>query len=170
LQFTGEALERSKQIQRAMKGAAFSAACMIATQNSPLDMLMYYDARPSTWNGMFDMQTYQPFKTYYAFLAWAELAELKKSVWTKTCEDVYVAATSDGAQAAVLLAHYNDEERAEKEICLRLDGCNAETAELYLLDDTHNLQLVHTQSLTTSKEICLTMKNQTVYLIKLKTA
>ena len=38
-----------------MKGAAFFSACMLAGQNNDdLDMMMYYDAREGTFNGLFE--------------------------------------------------------------------------------------------------------------------
>ena len=34
-----------------IKGASFTLACMCTSQHSPIDMLMYYDTRPSAFNG-----------------------------------------------------------------------------------------------------------------------
>ena len=58
-----------------MKGAAFTAAVMCAAQNSPVDMLMYYDARPCVFNGLFDFYTYDKLKTYYVFKMFKYLRE-----------------------------------------------------------------------------------------------
>ena len=59
-----------------MRGAAFSAAVMIACQNdSPVDMAMYYDASVGTvFNGMFDYLSYEPRKGYYPFLIFSRAA------------------------------------------------------------------------------------------------
>ncbi len=52
-----------------MKGAAFTSACMSACQNCrDVDMIMYYDARPGTFNGLFDFYTMEPLKGYLAVL------------------------------------------------------------------------------------------------------
>ena len=56
-------------------GAAFVSAVMSRCQDAPLDMLMYYDAQPSVFNGMFDLVTKWPMKGYYPFYAWAKLRE-----------------------------------------------------------------------------------------------
>ena len=53
-----------KQIS-GLKGASFTLACMCEAQKSSIDMLMYYDARPSAFNGMFSPFTLEPLKGYY---------------------------------------------------------------------------------------------------------
>ncbi|NLB70085.1 MAG: hypothetical protein GX804_10485 [Lentisphaerae bacterium] len=69
------------------KGAAMIAATMIDCQNSPLDMLMYYDARIGcAMNGMFDIITLLPLKGYYPFVAWKRLQTLGTQVKTKCTE------------------------------------------------------------------------------------
>ncbi|MBO5374863.1 MAG: hypothetical protein J6A54_05405, partial [Clostridia bacterium] len=61
-----------------MKGAAFTSACMACGQGNPdIDMLMYYDARPGTFNGLFDFYTMRPLKGYYPFLIYSRLYELE---------------------------------------------------------------------------------------------
>ena len=63
------------------KGGAYTAAFMSFGQNSPVDMLMYYDARPGTiFNGLFDLYTYMPRPAYYALFSWADLRELGTQV------------------------------------------------------------------------------------------
>lgn len=65
----------------AAKGGAFAAAYMSLCQDAPVDMLMYYDARPGTiFNGLFDYYTYAPRPAYYALFSWADLRELGKQV------------------------------------------------------------------------------------------
>ena len=62
------------EYETTMPGAAFVAGCLCAGQNSPVDMLMYYDARPScSMNGLWDAQTLQPIWGYYALTAWSKL-------------------------------------------------------------------------------------------------
>ena len=65
------------------KGGAFAAAALSGCQDAPLDMLMYYDARPGTvFNGLFDIYTFKPRPAYYAFLAWSWLRDLGVQVAT----------------------------------------------------------------------------------------
>ena len=59
------------------KGGAYTAAFMSICQDEPVDMLMYYDARPGTvFNGLFDLYTLKPRPAYYALLAWSWLRDL----------------------------------------------------------------------------------------------
>ena len=62
-------------------GGAFTAAYLCEAQKSPIDMLMYYDARPETvFNGLFDFRTFAPLPAYYALFSWADLRELGTQV------------------------------------------------------------------------------------------
>ena len=56
-----------------LKSAAFTAATMSACQDAPVDMLMYYDARPVGMDGLFEKVTLWPMKGYYPFFAWSKL-------------------------------------------------------------------------------------------------
>ena len=58
-----------------LKSAAFTAATMTLCQSAPLDMLMYYDARPRGMNGLFEPITLWPMKGYYPFYAWSKLVD-----------------------------------------------------------------------------------------------
>ncbi|MBR3691912.1 MAG: hypothetical protein IKL89_04365 [Clostridia bacterium] len=90
------------------RGAAFTAACMIRAQNNPIDMLMYYDAQPGVWNGLFNYYTLRPEKTYYAFLFFNRLYRLGKALPT-ACGDegLYALAATDGAGTfGMMLAHH----------------------------------------------------------------
>ena len=58
----------------------------MAGQNNPLDMLMYYDARPCAMNGIFDMYTYRPLKGYFTIYSYANIYELGTEAYSE-CED-----------------------------------------------------------------------------------
>ncbi len=95
------------------KGAAFTLATMISCQNAPVDILMYYDARPGGWNGLFAPATYEPRKGYYPFYLWSKLAACGTQVAAKTekAKDLYVCAAKDAAgKVAVALCRYNDDD------------------------------------------------------------
>ena len=60
-----------------LSDAAAIATMMIAMQNSSVDLLMYYDATfESSYGGLFNPLTRQPFKAYYAMLAFNRLYQL----------------------------------------------------------------------------------------------
>ena len=59
-----------------LKAAALITAAMTVSQSSPIDMLMFYDARLHTvMNSLFDLVTYWPKKGYYPFMAWSDMVE-----------------------------------------------------------------------------------------------
>ncbi len=109
------------------KGAALIAAVMIDCQNSPLDLLMFYDARVGTvMNNMFNFVTLRPMKGYYPFLAWRRLRELGTQVEAKimtknaagrfqecapsnTNELYACAAKNANGKKALFLARYHDD-------------------------------------------------------------
>lgn len=107
-----------------IRGAAYSAAAMTTCQKSYLDMMMHYNARPCTFNGLFDYYTMHPLKGYYPFCMYATLSELAQEVKsTSDCDDLYVLAASDKSQKAVMITYYSPNKEAKpKEVELHLLG------------------------------------------------
>ena len=82
-------------------GGAFTAAFMSLAQDEPVNMLMYYDARPDTvFNGLFDFRTFAPLPAYYALFSWADLRDLGTQVATA----VEAPAREDGAVVTAVAA------------------------------------------------------------------
>ena len=95
------------------KGGALVAAGMIACQYAPVDMLMYYDAKPDAhFNGMFDKTTLRPLPAYYAIYAWGQFAKCSTAVKASAdVPDIFAAAArGEGAKRALYLARYADDE------------------------------------------------------------
>ncbi len=134
------------------KGASFVTAAMAAGQKAPLDMLMYYDARPSAYNGLFAATTYEAMKTYYVFKAYAELAKLGGEIKTVDGDDIYSVAATNGEESAVLLTYFNDDDTApEKTVKVSFAKFNTGSplkVEYYLLDESHDLELVREEIFT----------------------
>ena len=65
-----------------MKALIELAAC----QSAPVDMLMYYDARPVGMDGLFEKVTLWPMKGYYPFYAWAKLLDRGTQVACRVAE------------------------------------------------------------------------------------
>ena len=104
--------EYSLQVMSKVKGAAFVAASIQVCQNSPIDILMYYDASPNhEFTGIFDHPTLQPTKTYYSLYAWRRLAEYGTQVKaTSSDKDIYVtAARNANGKMRVMVTRYNDD-------------------------------------------------------------
>ncbi len=128
-----------------LKGAAFTASAMLMGQYLPIDMLMYYDARPSGFNGLWAPYTYDKLKGYYPFYAFNILYRLGDCVQAETdSENLYVCAAQNDREAAVMIAHYDDEDHPNGAgFHLAMEGWEAaKTVKIYLLDDAHDLALV----------------------------
>ncbi|MBO7361553.1 MAG: hypothetical protein J6V48_10540 [Clostridia bacterium] len=94
------------------KGAAFATAVISLCQYSPVDMLMYYDARPSGMNGLFDDVSQEPIWTYYPFFAFADMAELGQAVKVDSEAPVYACAAKGEKGAGILFTYYSDDDSA----------------------------------------------------------
>lgn len=130
-----------------MKGAAFTAACMCEGQNSNADMLMYYDARPCVFNGLFDFYTCRPLKGYYPFKMFHKLYQKGTQISCETsAADIYaIGAVDDSGNAAVLISYYTDEENMPaKTLQLQFNGLKQKTIRQYLLDKTHDNEMTGT--------------------------
>lgn len=144
--------EYSLRAERGLKGASFIAGSMCIGQACELDMLMYYDARPCGMSGLFDTDTMAPRKGYYAFYEFKELRRLGTSVKIDAQnENIYACAATDGKNGAIFVTHYDDlDEAPSEQVCLRVNGMNAKKgvrAQVYLLDETHNAELVREEVL-----------------------
>ena len=146
------------------RGAAFSGAVMSVMQDSPLDMLMYYDARPTAFNGLFDFYTMRPLKGYYPFRIFSRLYEL--GIQVQTCSDdsqIYVTAAGDGTKEAAMITCYSaDRQQTEpKEICL----CGLEKKyHFYLVDAEHTMMPLDAEQRGT--EWYLTMQPDSILFLE----
>ena len=138
-----------------IKGAAFTMACMSAAQPSPIDMLMYYDTRPSVFNGVFDFYTYEKLKGYYPFYWYGMLYDCERSTDAENkIENIYsLCGVDKNGKATIILTYYSDDESLPaKNISLDI-GKNG-TYEIYCVDSTHNGELLDvTDSLAFNMEL-----------------
>ena len=124
-----------------IRGAAFTSACFALGQASTVDMLMYYDARPCVWNGLFDYYTFRPLKGYHVFTMFSYLYELGNAAKCGSDdEDLYVIAAQNGEERALMLTHYRaDKVKTEKQITLKLDGVTDGIWQAQILDEAHTM-------------------------------
>ena len=125
-----------------MKGAAFTAAVMSACQDcGTVDMLMYYDARMTGMNGLFDIYTMEPLKGYYPFYLFANLYGLGMQAEAASDDaDLYVTAATDGNQCAAMITYYaEDDNKGPRHVTLRFDGADLDGAKIYLVDETNTM-------------------------------
>ena len=142
-----------------LKSAAFTAATMIACQSAPVDMLMYYDARPSGMNGLFEKVTLWPMKGYYPFYAWAKVLDCGTQVECQVEDGVgensnantgnverkdkssvgqffAMAAKGKNGAGAVLVARYSDDDNSSDTgvLTLVVHGANLANVRCHLTD------------------------------------
>lgn len=141
--FTDKFIESIEDII-GMHGAAFTAAAMAVGQRSDVDMMMYYDASPSAFNGMFDFYTLRPLKGYYPFLMFSELYALGGSAESESDDpDIYAAAaiSDDRKRYAVMLTNYRKDKAAgETELRVRLAGVSDGVQRGFLLDKSRTME------------------------------
>ena len=171
--WTGEEYKYSRKMSKRLKGASFIAGCMCMAQASDIDMLMYYDARPSNWCGLFDTDSLDPLKPYYTFYMVKELPKLGK--WVKAdakVANIYSCAATNGRDSAVMITHYSDnDETPTDQVRVNFENVISENGvrvEYYLLDDDHDATLVREETFTAERfALHLDMKLFDTYLIKI---
>lgn len=117
--FQNEEWQYSIRAMKGQKGAAFAAATMALCQYEPVDMLMYYDARPCGMNGLFD--TDLPTKTlptYAPYCAFADLVDLGTAVTVAGNGEgeIYAVAAKNETAAGVLLTYFTDDDAAGEQV------------------------------------------------------
>lgn len=145
-----------------IKGAAFIMACMSEAQKSSIDMLMYYDTRPSVFCGAFDYYTYEPLKGYYPLYWYGMFYDMR---YEARCdaqpENVYTLCGVDenGKSLAVITYYTDDDSAAAKAIAVDFgkDG----KYEIYLLDEDNDGKLVKVTS-----DLSFIMRRNSCIMIK----
>lgn len=172
--WTGDDWSYSLRMEKGLKGSSFVAGAMCLAQAGPLDMLMYYDARPCGMCGLFDTDTLAPLDTYYTFLMFKDIRKLGTHIPTEIdcAENIYSCASTDGENAAVLLTHYSDDDSTAEET-VRMEFRNANNSkpikvEYYLLDSAHKCEPIREEIFTASEFASyLKMPLFSTYLLKI---
>lgn len=156
-----------------IKGAAFVAACIIDCQAHPVDMLMYYDARPSTvFNGLFDFYTLAPKESYYAFYAWSKLVDRGTEVESSADEkDVYVTAAADETdRTSVFMARFNQNSNvvASKKMKVHVEGLTASREIVGHLTDSSHMYTEIPLSLNEEGDIMVWLEPESFVMIEIR--
>ena len=170
--FSGENWKDSLKAEKNLKGSAFISSIMCMGQHEPLDMLMYYDARPCAMNGLFKNETFECLKGYYTFMMYSELVKLGTHIPTDYMkEDIYSCAATDGDNSAVMLSYYNDADEAEaRTVKLEFEGGNMPLrVRVYVLDEEKNLEPVREEIFSADKfSVVIDMQINSSVLVKLE--
>lgn len=147
---------RERHMHGTSYASAAAAAMLCAMQNTPTDILCYYDTRLTSglYCGFFDPIHAVPVCTYYSFVAFGELYKLgKQAACACDAPDVYALAATDGEKKAVLISNHSD---TAKNLELGLD----DSFDVYILDQYQFLVKTH------KKASKLTLAANQVALIK----
>ena len=148
--WTGDDWLYSLRMEKSLKGAAFIAGTMCLSQKRPLDLLMYYDARPCGMNGMFSTDfVCDRLKGYYPFYMFNTLYKLGTQVASTDDEHLYSLAAADETRGAIMLTHYDDDDNAApRDVAIHCKGMGAVKAKWYILDASHDLELFREETYT----------------------
>ena len=150
-----------------MKGAAFTSACMCAGQNNPdVDMLMYYDARPCAFNGLWSFYTMRPLKGYYPFLIFSKLYARKNQMLSSSDDtDVYVVASKDENGIGALITYYaEDDNKGAKRVTIDVSGYDMSNAKMYLTDEHNTMAENLTNKFEDGKITLRLERNSIIYI------
>lgn len=154
---------------RAMPGAVFVAAAFSLMQDSSIDKAMYYDALPTRrYGGLYYFPSGKVTKAYYPFKMFNVLYQLKNAVRSHTtAEDVTVTAARNDSKAAVFVTNRGDRECALPLVFSGLPE-GVTTATFSLLDDTHDMDQVRTEHVTSGElTLQVTLPGRSVTLVEI---
>jgi hypothetical protein len=106
---------------------------------------MYYDTRPSVFNGAFDYYTCRPLKGYYPLYWYGMFYDMSKEIPSDNrISDIYsICGVNEDGKILAALTYYNDNDDAEPK-SINLDFGKGGNYEVYLLDNDHDGELVNT--------------------------
>ncbi len=155
-----EEYKYSIQTIHGIKGAAFVMATISAAELSSIDMMMYYDTRPSIFCGAFDYYTYEPLPTYYALKWYGELYGAEVVRANGGIDNIYSLCGVKNGKTVSIITYYSDKDGLPDKT-VSLDFGKDAKYEMYLVDAEHNGELVDKVD---GKEIV--MKQNTFVMLK----
>lgn len=129
-----------------IKGAAYTMACISEAQKTPdVNMLMYYDTRPSAFCGAFDFYSWEKLKGYYPLYWYGQFYDATAEIRCETQpKNVYTlcGVDADGKALCVVTNYSEDDNAPSQEV--RLDFGRDGNFEVYLLDKDHDAERIET--------------------------
>ena len=146
-----------------IKGAAFTASVICLAQDCPVDMLMYYDTRPSGFNGAFDFYTYEKLKGYWPLYWYGSFYDAEHEIKAVSCPpNVYALCGEDaGGKLMMMVSHYNEDDGAEGAVVHVDPGKTGGRYEIFAADSTHDGECTGT-----SEDIVLRMERNSIFFIR----
>ena len=145
-----------------MKGAAFTMACISEAQKSSIDMLMYYDTRPSVFNGLFDYYTDEKLKGYYPMYWYGMFYDMAHEVRAESePENIYsLCGVDENGKVLAVITHYTDDDVSDSK-SIKIDFGKEGKYEIYLLDEENT-----NTHIGTPDDLTFDMKPNSCILIK----
>lgn len=154
----GDSWVKSLRTEKSLKGSSFIAGTMLLSLYAPLDMLMYYDARPCAMNGMFNSDIVcDKLKGYYPFWMFNKLYKLSNAAKCESDKrEIIVGAAVGDGKNAIMLTHYSDIEEESEKVKLTLSGLCASadkplTVSVYVLDENRDAELVREETVASQE-------------------
>ena len=150
-----------------IEGACLASSLMATLQNMPVDMLFYYETRPSCFNGIFNFYDCKPLSTYYVFLMFSHLYKLKTQIKATSDDDsIYVLAAGNKSECGIMITYYSpDTDALEKEVVINADVDFDGEFDVILLDKDTKGEKTKTV-LMKSGRLSLTLSNNTVVYLR----
>jgi len=108
---------------------------MLLMQNTPTDIMCYYDARigHSAYGGMFNPDTLYPYRNYYSFCQFNTLYSLGEQYHSQTDNpNVYCCAAAKDKKAALVIANTCEHET----ICdIKIEGISTDDVMILQIDE-----------------------------------
>ena len=121
--------------------AARIMATMLLMQKEITSLMTYYDTRigPSRYGGVFNPDTWAPYKSYYAFMGFNELYKLKNEVFTASDDEtICVGGATNGRKSVLVISNISDK---AVECELELGGAENTENEIIRIDDVYTYTL-----------------------------
>ena len=169
--WSGDDWAHTLKAEKSLKGASFITAIMCEGQREPVDMLMYYDARPCGMNGMFGTDTFERLKGYYPIAYFSNLLDLGTYVPSESDDlEIYVCSAKNGERCGALLTYFNDNGSPEqKRVEIELDSLKDNArVEVFLLDESHDMEKIMELTLSKKVKIALDVSIFSTYYISIK--
>ena len=147
-------------------GAAYAASVMCVSQYVPIDMLMYYDARPCTMNGLFNFYGYKKQKTYYVLSNFSKLYELSGCVECTRDDGAYaIAAKNEKGDFGIMISVYKDAPSPEeKTLTLEIKDTDVAKVRVLRIDEENDEKDEGLFDIVNGK-LDITVKNHTVLFV-----
>ncbi|MGB6220745.1 GH39 family glycosyl hydrolase [Haloferula sp.] len=165
--------EKAASYLKMSTGPAVSSmigSTLMILQDTPIDMAYYYTADTSLW-GMFD-RVGNPYSSYYAFLAWREMLNTPNRVTIEgsmpsEMQQIIAGASDDEKTFSFMISNYKGKQSEASVILENLPLTGEATVERYLVDGTHDFELVSSSTISTpNPEIKMDLAPNSLWLVK----